>query len=265
MARSPPKSDYLAKWFPTKVLRQFRVILLAISETRPKSLQNVFRVILSDICREVSLQDPCDLRIRRRKDPADNYPAIEMFLTSLEVKIRSIIRAKKHIQPLRHKGTCQLATYADTRDSVPFLRKLLSKYNRKVFDGAITSPPYATAMPYLDTQRLSLALFGFINSRDLRNNEKKLIGNREIQEKERLSLESQLRSNTMKLPEGPIRFCKELLEAAQHRRPRFPTAQCSSTRLQIFGRNESNVHVHESDNSKWRQICSSRWKKFYNS
>jgi SAM-dependent methyltransferase len=207
--------DYLVKWFPEKVLRQFRVILLAISDTRPKPLQDVFRVILSDICREVSLQDPGDLRIRRRKEPADNYPAIEMFLASLRVKINSIIGARKYIHP--KKGTQQQAIVADTRDSVHVLKTFLGKYGREMLDGAITSPPYATAMPYLDTQRLSLALLGLIPSKNLRSDEKKLIGNREIHDRERVFLESQLRSNLAGLPEGVIRFCKYLLEAADYK------------------------------------------------
>ena len=210
-----PEPDYLAKWFPEKVLRQLREILFAIRETRPKPLQDVFRVILSDICREVSLQDPGDLRIRRRKDPADNYPAMEMFLASLRVKIGSIIRARKTIHP--KSGTLQLALVADTRDSVGEVKVLLREHGRKVFDGAITSPPYSTAMPYLDTQRLSLALLGLIPAKDLRIDEKKLIGNREILDKDRLFLELQLRSNTAGLPEGVIKFCKHLLEVADHK------------------------------------------------
>ena len=214
-----PEPDYLARWFPEKVLRQLRAILLAISDTHPKPLQDVFRVVLSDVCREVSFQDPGDLRIRRRKDSADNYPAIEMFLASLSVKIRSIIRARKYIHP--KKGTVQQAIISDTRDSVHAIRSLLGNNGREFVDGAITSPPYATAMPYLDTQRLSLALLGLISSKNLRTDEKKLIGNREIQNRERLSLEAQLRSNTSELPEGVIQFCKQLLEAAEHKNHGF--------------------------------------------
>jgi hypothetical protein len=210
-----PEPDYLSKWFPEKVLRQLRAVFLAISNTRPRPLQDVFHVILSDICREVSLQDPGDLRIRRRKDPADNYPAIEMFLASLNVKIRSIIRARKYIHP--KKGTVQQAIIADTRDLVHMIRSQLGNNGREFVDGAITSPPYATAMPYLDTQRLSLALLGLISAKNLRTDEKKLIGNREIQDRERLSLEAQLRSNISELPEVVIQFCKQLLEVAEHK------------------------------------------------
>ena len=85
---------------------------------------------------------------------------------------------------------------------------------RDGFDAAITSPPYATAMPYLDTQRLSLALLGIVRSKALRQGEKTLIGNREIDNSERLSLEGQLVRNASGLPESVIAFCRHLLDRA---------------------------------------------------
>jgi site-specific DNA-methyltransferase (cytosine-N4-specific) len=72
-------------------------------------------------------------------------------------------------------------------------------------------------MPYLDTQRLSLAVLGVIGSRDLRRGEKMLIGNREIQDKERGQLEAQIRANAASLPDAVVGFCRRLLEVANHR------------------------------------------------
>ena len=71
-------------------------------------------------------------------------------------------------------------------------------------------------MPYLDTQRLSLALLGLMGSRELRNGEKKLIGNREIQDKERSNLEGQIEANAAELPDAVIAFCRKLLNLADH-------------------------------------------------
>ena len=223
LARSPDgndwreyltEPDYLESWFPVAVLCQLRAILRAIGETQPEELQDVFRVVLSDICREVSLQDPGDLRIRRRKDPAENYPAIEMFLNSLQMKVASIVRARQHVQP--KPDTVQLAVMGDTREATTVLRPMLEARGQQAFDAAITSPPYATAMPYLDTQRLSLALLGLISSRSLRRGEKELIGNREIQDKQRLELEALIRSNAAGLPNDVIAFCHRLLKLADH-------------------------------------------------
>jgi site-specific DNA-methyltransferase (cytosine-N4-specific) len=204
-----PEPDYLLNWFPVLVLPKLRAILASIELVRPKALQDVFRVVLSDICREVSLQDPGDLRVRRRKDPAQDYPAVEIFLKSMQTKVWAIVRARQHIQP--KSGKVQLAVLGDTRNAAGAVRMLLTNRKRKSFDAAITSPPYATAMPYLDTQRLSLAILGMISSRELRQGEKLQIGNREIQEKERRSLEREIKENTAGLPDGVIGFCRRLL------------------------------------------------------
>jgi hypothetical protein len=207
-----PEPDYLEKWFPVPVLWQFQGILRAIERTNPAALRNVFRVVLSDVCRKASFQDPGDLRIRRRKNPAADYPVVEWFVDALRTKVASIVRARRQVQPVQ--GTTQLAVGGDTREAAVVVRPLLKRWNQRAFDGAITSPPYATAMPYLDTQRLSLALLHLIGSRDLRQGEKTLIGNREIQDKERSKLEAELRNNVAHLPDAEISFCRRLLELA---------------------------------------------------
>jgi site-specific DNA-methyltransferase (cytosine-N4-specific) len=208
-----PEPAYLEKWFPIPVLRQLRMIDAAIQQIKPKALQGVFRVILSDICREVSLQDPGDLRIRRRKDAAENYPATDMFIEATNVKISSIVRARQHIEP--RTGTSQCACLGDTRDASNLISAVLKSKGQRLFDAAITSPPYATAMPYLDTQRLSLALLGLMSSKDLREGEKTLIGNREISNKERLALEARITSDVSLLPDAVVGFCRHLLERAR--------------------------------------------------
>lgn len=214
-----PEPTYLAKWFPVSVLRQLRVILAAIERVTPASLRNVFLAILSDICREVSLQDPGDLRIRRRKDPAETYPAVEMFIDSMCVKVGSILRARQHVQP--KSGTTQRALLADARATDRAIAPFMKNGRPRFFDAAITSPPYATAMPYLDTQRLSLALLNLIPSRELRHAEGALIGNREIGNKGRMVLEEQIRVNAECLPPPAIAFCRHLLEQADHRSSGF--------------------------------------------
>lgn len=207
-----PEPDYLAKWFPVDVLRQLAAILQAIDGCRPKKLQAVFRVVLSDICREVSLQDPGDLRIRRRKEAAESYPATEWFAQAVRTKMQTIIRAREYIQSAR--DTRQLAVQADIREQPNDVKAFMSKCGKQKFDAAITSPPYATAMPYLDTQRLSLALLGLVKSTELRRREKDLIGNREIHDKERTVLEHELKDNLAGLPEDVIGFCRRILHLA---------------------------------------------------
>lgn len=207
-----PEPEYLQKWFPEPVLRQLSAILQQIELIRPVPLQDVFRVALSDICRAVSFQDPNDLRIRRRKDAAENYPAVQLFLNSSRAKVASVVRARQCVQP--KYGTTQHSIVGDSRNAAAHVRVFLAQRRRKVFDAAITSPPYATAMPYLDTQRLSLALLGLLGSRDLRQGEKRLIGNREIQDRERIKLEAELCANGADLPDAVIGVCRSLLSLA---------------------------------------------------
>jgi len=214
-----PEPDYLVKWFPEPVLRKLAAILREIEAVRPAALRDVFRVVLSDICRDVSFQDPGDLRIRRRKDSPADFPATEMFVESLRTKVASVVRARAHVEPT--EGRTQVAVLGDGRDAAAAIRPVLARWRGKAFDAAITSPPYATALPYMDTQRLSLALLGLIGSRELRSGEKTLIGNREIQDKERGELEGQIRENTTELPDDAIAFCRRLLELADHAKHGF--------------------------------------------
>jgi site-specific DNA-methyltransferase (cytosine-N4-specific) len=46
----------------------------------------------------------------------------------------------------------------------------------------ITSPPYATALPYLDTDRLSLCYLGLLPRPEHRRRDHQMIGNREVTE-----------------------------------------------------------------------------------
>lgn len=208
-----PNGDYLEEWFPAPVLAQLAFIAHSISGVSDIELRTVFRVVMSDICRNVSLQDPGDLRIRRRKDPAESYPAVSMFIDSLRAKVASVLRAKKHTSV---KPSLQRAILDDSRTQLKGLRPILSGSGRRTFDAALCSPPYATALPYIDTQRLSLCLLGMIRSDEIRTVERSLIGNREIANRERLDLEAAIRSRDAKLPSDVSEFCEFLLHEADH-------------------------------------------------
>jgi site-specific DNA-methyltransferase (cytosine-N4-specific) len=62
---------------------------------------------------------------------------------------------------------------------------LFPEFQNKV-DLLITSPPYATALPYLDTDRLSLIVLGLLPREKHSESEKLMIGTREISERQRL-------------------------------------------------------------------------------
>ena len=202
-------SEYLVRWFPLQVLVQLRLILDSIAEVEPATLRSVFRIILSDIVRDVSWQDPGDLRIRRRKDPASSYPAIEMFLTTLEERVASVLAARQHLSP--HQGW-QRAFHGDTCN-IQLLNRRARSFLEEGIDCVLSSPPYATALPYIDTQRLSIALLDLAAVKEIRQLDTALVGSREVSTRERQTLEESIEENQAGLTTDVWELCKGLKAA----------------------------------------------------
>lgn len=204
-----PNSEYLAEWFPESVLAQLVLASDVLDRSVPKSLVPFFRVVISDVLRDVSWQDPADLRIRRRKDAAPNYPAIPLICSTLQKKAGRIVSARRHLGKV--KGT-HLAVLGDSCDLNNLDRRAKTLLSRGV-DCVIGSPPYATALPYADTQRLSLAFLGLATPREIRALDGDLMGSREITASNRRQLESELVSNAPGLPPTVANECRRLLDA----------------------------------------------------
>jgi site-specific DNA-methyltransferase (cytosine-N4-specific) len=216
-----PSLHYLRSWFTQSVLAQISAILQEVDALPSEGIRGVFRVILSDILRGVSLQDPGDLRIRRRKSHEENRPVIPVFLQTVDERIALIAKARKYIAKLPVK---QQAICGDARKCVSLVRRCAGG----AFDAAITSPPYATALPYIDTQRLSLVVLGLAEASEIRVFEKALIGNREILESERREGDRALSINSAGLPRDCSDFCLQLLNSVRgasdgFRRRNMPT------------------------------------------
>lgn len=197
------EDEYLKSWFPRDVLLQVRVILNAIAGLHDDGCERVFRVILSDLLRSVSHQDEADLRVRRRKEPLINAPVIRRFVESAETKVSEVVTARALIGDQSNCGV--RVEHGDSRR--------LSLNRSTPYDAIITSPPYAMALPYIDTQRLSLAALGLAPPKTLSRLEGTLIGNRDIPKGERLQLEAALSSGHHGLPEHAAQLCRSLLKA----------------------------------------------------
>lgn len=178
---------YLHSWFPPRVLLKLFLVLREVERVADERLRMLYRALLSDIIRDCSQQDPHDLRIRRRKVPLKNAPVFELF------RERVLETSKQLVAFLWARGDCGVRGVdwechcGDTRD----LRGLPSRYlaREDSVDLSITSPPYATALPYLDTDRLSLAFLRLADQRKRRRLDDEMIGNREIVPKVRTNLE----------------------------------------------------------------------------
>jgi len=210
---SLPNSEYLQAWFPLPVLSQFALIIQSISSLGQESNVPFFQVILSDIVRDVSFQDPGDLRIRKRKNPNPNYPVVPMYLHDLDCKLTRILNAKLLIKT---SDFYQEAFIGDSRLALDDISKHFSSRSDAKFDCAITSPPYATALPYIDTNRLSLCLLGLIESKGIVKLDRHLTGSREILETKRRILEDAIiNKDSEGIPNSVFKLCNQMLLATE--------------------------------------------------
>lgn len=173
--------EYLEKWFPKIILSKILIILLKIRNIQEERIRHLFLISLSETLRIFSYQDPKQLRIKRRMYVEDVnivkalFRLIDRNLGILNTYDKSF--KKRDVPDIR-------ILLGDIRH----LRKEASITNNSV-DAIITSPPYAMALPYIDTDRLSLLLLGYINKKKLSELEKRMIGNREISKSTKEELE----------------------------------------------------------------------------
>lgn len=183
--------DYLRNWFPETNLKVILFLLYEINNQSSDDIQLLLKVTLSNLLRDYSFQDTAQLRIRRRKDE----PPTNIFETYLSVLNEHInILQKYHKFHIQEKKILEIENYiGDSRklSEYPYLGK-------NSVDCIITSPPYATALPYVDTDRLSLFVLGYTNRRTFRILEQNMIGNREITKKDRQMLDQELERNFTK-------------------------------------------------------------------
>jgi len=95
------------------------------------------------------------------------------------------------------------------------------------FDIAVTSPPYATALPYIDTQRLSLVWLGLSQAKAINSLEETLIGSREFRKSVQKQWIDRMQNNIDDLPAPVVDFCNQLQNALTNqdgfRRQAVPT------------------------------------------
>lgn len=204
--RRDARSAYLKAWFNIEVLEQMERIRSSIDEL-PRESVPVFLALASNLLRDYSQQDPNDLRTRRRKSRLPEIPFTTAFLEAVPPLIERIEAAQEVL------GT-------DLRRGQALLRDVTTVEVDEVggaFDAAITSPPYAMALPYIDTQRLSLVWLGLCRPNGIGELEAELIGSRELRGKSRETLLQRLRENADGLPSAQSDFCIELLRTLDAR------------------------------------------------
>lgn len=208
----PPKTTekdarrhYLLAWFDVDVFNTIELLRMAIKKGKPE-YSGPLLAIASNLLRDYSLQDPNDLRIRRRKTPLPKKPFIEAFK---EAALQFLAKMEDVQSTLQIPPSDSKAFLLDSRD---LQAGKFGKSSEK-FDCALTSPPYATALPYVDTQRLSLVWLELIASTEINPLESRLVGSREIRGESKRTLLARLHTNQAKLPTAQIEYCRTLLDA----------------------------------------------------
>jgi DNA modification methylase len=188
--------EYLISWFPLDVIADLDWLKCQIDKVDSNGIRNMFLLILSNILRKVSYQKTDDLRIRKEIYD-ENVDVFFTYLSELE-------RTVKVILPFVHRETKRydvrsIIIHGDARIASQYFPTYIGKVN-----GIITSPPYATALPYLDTDRLSLCFLGILPRSKIRKMDWEMIGNREITEKIRGNYWERFKRKGNILPQGII-------------------------------------------------------------
>jgi len=199
--------DEVSKWFPEPVIAKLDRLLGSIRSVSEGVIRDFLEVVLSSIIREVSQQDPNDLRIRRRKEPINDADVFQLYLDALDTQYARVEKfwSVRGYSPDKFRP-CRVVE-GDSRNSEALDMLGLA---RNSVDLVLTSPPYATALPYIDTDRLSLLVLFGMDSSARRPVEQNLIGSREIVTKERRQLEQMMGDGKSSLPESVSEYLLDL-------------------------------------------------------
>jgi len=192
---------YLSKWIPKDTL----CLIERLKETfelEAKETSDFLKVTVSDLIRDYSNQEPSDLRIRKRTSPFPTIPFIQAWINNV-YKYLDAIEGVQKIKSYDVKNN--YAVLQDIRKGADFL-------GQEEFDVIMTSPPYATALPYIDTQRISLIWLGFCSPNEIMMLESSLIGSREFVSNEKKKWLDEFNLNMQELPPEIISLVKELYE-----------------------------------------------------
>jgi tRNA G10 N-methylase Trm11 len=177
----------LLSWFPRAVLGKLGWLFYQIEQVSEPCVREFLEVIVSSIVRDISQQDPKDLRIRRREKPIEDAPVFEIFKRRLAELRGRLLHFSERVNSSPHLLIPARAVEGDCRDAHVFQRNQVTPGS---INAVVTSPPYATALPYIDTDRLSLLLLFGLNSKERSVLESVLIGSREISKKKKDSYDA---------------------------------------------------------------------------
>jgi DNA modification methylase len=204
---TPSCLEEVSRWFPEPVISKLNWLLGTIRSVSEGLIKDFLEVILSSIIRDVSQQAPNDLRIRRRKEPIDDADVFQLYLDALDTQYARVEKfwSVRGYSPEKFRPCRVVEGDSRTKDALKMLR-----LGKNDVDLVLTSPPYATALPYIDTDRLSLLVLFGMDSSARRPVEHTLVGSREIVTNERRQLEQSIGDGRNGLPESVCEYLQDL-------------------------------------------------------
>lgn len=197
--------SYLENWFTSGALAALSAALAGVVEIRSRPARLLAQVAVSSIARAVSLQLPEDLRVRRR--PPGSEP--ELVLPTLQASLDNIILGLEELAEFPDRARGAARVIKGTASSEASYSQLRNRTSRVA---VITSPPYATALPYIDTDRLSVVLLGLAPAAELRELERILCGSREWTTREHREWSDRLSGTAHALPSDVVALCRHVHE-----------------------------------------------------
>lgn len=181
--------NYLKRWIPIETLNTLEGLKTLFLNEEP-DVANFLKLTLSDLIRDYSYQEPFDLRIRKRISPFPTTPFLDAWKNNIQKYLESI-KGAQAIRKFDINSGC--AKLCDVRSSCLGL-------SESGFDAILTSPPYATALPYIDTQRISLVWLDYCSPEEIMSLESSLIGSREFVSNEKKKWLTEMRNGRVSLP-----------------------------------------------------------------
>lgn len=194
---------YLRKWFSEQVLNDLEPIVSVIQGVRDSVERNLLWLSLSNVLRRVSWQKIDDLRVRRRVRLDVGADPIREFLEEVGRSVRLVFAL------LRQSRDAATGRGTVLEGDARAVASMLTEWSGRV-DAVVTSPPYATALPYIDTDRLSLLYLRLLSRPEHRRRDLLMVGNREITDRTRRLYWEAYRVNRSQLPGAIVRLVERV-------------------------------------------------------
>ena len=198
---------YVTKWFAAPVLDSLEILVHEIAKQNDRRIKRFFTVVLSNILRDISWQKNDDLRVRKISlgEQEAEIDVVSRFLAELNKTTRTVLAF------LYQEESQSYPKFDVSVSDARYANQTWPRLKSSV-DTIVTSPPYATALPYLDTDRLSLCYLRLLNRDMHRKTDWKMIGNREISVKQKKGLWNNYKSGKHALPNSITKLVDEIYE-----------------------------------------------------